>query len=458
MRIPLFIIIFTATLFAQKSLVNFNHVQHLTERIHLNGDSVDIIHIYADYPSYNWVDASEEGIACVDDAGRAAVAYLRNYELTKDRRSAVRAKELLKFVLALQADDGQFYNFIYGDRSINRNGITSFKSFGWWAARGVWCFGLGYRIFEKEDPQFAVLLDAGIKRTFFHLDTMLLRYNKKRDIDGLSIPRWLLYESGSDATTELVMGLIEYYRATKDEKVKSYIEKLCDGMIEMQSGDAATFPYGVHRSWETMWHAWGNGQTQVLAEAGRVLKNKKMIESARREADGFYIRLLIQGFKREFDVADTTKYREFEQIAYDLRPIVVGLVRLYEATGEKKYLAMGELATSWFFGNNAAGAIMYDATTGRGYDGIRSASEVNKNSGAESTIEALMAIQEIERHSSTKSFSEIKKIKNGETNKHLYGLFSTPSGTLGLILDKDSGTVSVLRGKDLISFEKNYSK
>ena len=62
----------------QSSLVNFKHLEHLTEKIALNGDTVSIVHIYSNYPGYHWVDAKEsgpEGIACVDDAARAAVVY-----------------------------------------------------------------------------------------------------------------------------------------------------------------------------------------------------------------------------------------------------------------------------------------------------------------------------------------------------------------------------------------------
>ena len=39
---------------------------------------------------------------------------------------------------------------------------------------------------------------------------------------------------------------------------------------------------------------------------------------------------------------------------------------------------------------------MYDHLTGRAYDGINSTSKTNYNSGAESTIEALLSIQAIE--------------------------------------------------------------
>jgi hypothetical protein len=48
------------------------------------------------------------------------------------------------------------------------------------------------------------------------------------------------------------------------------------------------------------------------------------------------------------------------------------------------------------FRKNAAQAQMYDPKTGRGFDGILSEKEINRNAGAESTIEALYAILEVE--------------------------------------------------------------
>jgi len=42
--------------------------------------------------------------------------------------------------------------------------------------------------------------------------------------------------------------------------------------------------------------------------------------------------------------------------------------------------------------------VIYDATSGRCYDGIDSARKINLNSGAESTIEALLTILEVEKN------------------------------------------------------------
>jgi hypothetical protein len=436
---------------AQESLVNFRHLQHLTERIVFGGDSVDIVHVYANYPDYEWVDAKEsgpEGIACVDDAGRAAVVYLRHYELTRNRESLNKSKELLKFVMKMQVDDGEFYNFIFADHSINKDGKTSFKSFGWWAARGVWSMASGHRIFRSVDASFALELQRGIERAIPHVENLMAKYDEVKTMQGFKVPQWLLYESGSDATTELLFGLIEHYRSTKDERVKGLIEKLAEGMIVMQDGNFVTHPFGLHRSWQTMWHMWGNGQTQALAEAGELLKNKTMVASAEREAKGFYSRLLIHGFMKEMDVSAPEKRIEYEQIAYGVRPLVVGLIRLFEATGKSEYIKMAGLAASWFFGNNSLQQQMYDPLTGRCYDGLRDSDSVNKNSGAESTVEALLSLVELEHYPEATKYLNYRRVKSGETEKYLYAVFEDSSGgELTLALDFKKSNLNLLEGK-----------
>ncbi len=76
----------------------------------------------------------------------------------------------------------------------------------------------------------------------------------------------------------------------------------------------------------------------------------------------------------------------------------MGLADLYGATREPKYAVMAGLAASWLTGNNAPAVPMYSAATGRGFDGINSPTQVNRNSGAESTIEALMTLQAINQY------------------------------------------------------------
>ena len=440
----------------KQSLLNFRHLEHLTEEIPFSGDTVSIVHVYANYPDYRWTGAAEsgpEGIACVDDAARAAVLYLRHHQLSGEKKSLVRAKSLLRFILKMPADDGRFYNFIHNDHSINVDGKTSYKSFGWWAARGLWSMCLGYQVFRMVDSDFALLLRRGIAQALPHAKVLLTNYGKYQTLSGYRVPQWLLYESGADVTSELMIGLTEYYRVTGDMQVKGIIEKLAEGLMAMQEGDMVTYPYALHRSWQTMWHMWGNGQTQALAYAGKVLKNKIMVRSAEREARGFYSRLLVQGFLKEMDIADTTKRVVFDQIAYGVRPMVVGLVRLFEATRKIEYLKMAGLAGSWLFGNNVRLQQMYDPATGRCFDGITDSSTVNKNSGAESTIEALYAILEAEQYPVAKKFLRYRKIVSGSNRKYLYAVYrADPGGELTVAVDLSKSTLIFLEGQKSRAF------
>lgn len=455
----LFILSF-CTVFSQgkSSLVNFAHLQHLTEKIQVGGEEASIVHVYANFPTYEWVEAKEsgsEGIACVDDVARAAVLYVRHFELRRDTLSLASAKSLLRFVMRMQTDDGMFYNFINADHSINREGRTSYKSFGWWAARGVWCFGTGYRVMKSVDPSFADELERRIRRTFPHIDTLVVKYNQTTTHGMFKSPQWLLYEEAADATTELLLGLTEYYSATDNRQAKHYMRKLCDGILLMQDGDFRTFPYGLHRSWRTVWHMWGNSQTQALASSGAAMNERRLVKSAEKEARSFYSRLLIEGFMKEMDVAKPETKKKYEQIAYGIRPMAVGLIRLYEATKNEEYLKMAGLAAAWLFGNNVLGEQMYDPATGRCFDGIKDSVTINKNSGAESTIEALMTILEVERYPQAVKYLRYRKAESGSHSGYSYAVFrDSAHDELSLVIDLKQSRLLVLEGEKSKAFLK----
>jgi len=339
-------------------------------------------------------------------------------------------------------DDGDFYNFVFEDRSINRDGKTSFKSFGWWAARAVWALAAGARVYRGHDPAFAATLHSAVERSLPRVRALLERYGEEEVEAGFRTPRWLLYESGTDATSELLFGLIEYYRVVPSDDVAVMMRKLADGLMMMQDGGGDAFPYGLHRSWRTVWHMWGNGQTQALAELGRVLNDSTMTASAMREADGWYFRLLCEGFAKEMDVRDPAGRREYEQIAYGVRPMAVGLLRLYEATGKGVYLHMAGLAAAWLLGNNPVGEPMYDPESGRGYDGIPSEQGLNRNSGAESTIEALLTLTEVEKYPEALKFLRYRRVSTTPAADSLRAVFVGPDGKkVTLKRDETSGVI-----------------
>ena len=70
------------------------------------------------------------------------------------------------------------------------------------------------------------------------------------------------------------------------------------------------------------------------------------------------------------------------------------LLEPYRVTKNEEYRESMMKGLDWFNGGNSAGVVMYDPSTGRTFDGI-DLNGVNMNSGAESTIEALLLFLEM---------------------------------------------------------------
>ncbi|MEX2604212.1 MAG: hypothetical protein WD361_08405 [Gracilimonas sp.] len=375
------------------SILNLAHMDHLGEVVKHNGQEVRLIHIYAEAPDYNWVGDSDEGVSCVDDVARAAVVYLRHFELTGNEESANKAKQLLRFVLNMQTEEGLFYNFVFSNKlDINKTHQNSVADkMNWWGGRAVWALGTGAKILAEHDTSFSQICLTSIDKSIPHIEEFLVKYPETKTKHGYVMPEWLVSGTASDATSELLLGLAAANEASAKSSYQNAIGKISEGIAAMQYGNLSEAPYGAHISWEDAWHGWGNSQTMALADAG-------YFESAKHEAEHFYPWLLVNGWLHSFELQNPENRRYYEQIAYAVRPVAVGLIRLYENTQNEKYAILAGLAASWFTGNNVTGQKMYNSLYGYGYDGINNADTINKNSGAESTIEANMTILEVEQY------------------------------------------------------------
>ncbi len=248
------------------------------------------------------------------------------------------------------------------------------------------------------DPAYASRLDQAFRRIRdVWAGEVASNYGKYDQVHGVQVPAWLIAD-GSDVTSIAVLALLEYDRATggQDAPTRDLLAKLCEALSVYQAGDYRNYPFGMHPDSAASpftWHAWGSTQTFALARAGQQLIRPEWVASAQREADAFYARLLVGQMVGEWGVLPF----DFPQIAYGADSITQGLLALHQATGDDTYGKLAGLAAGWFYGNNAAGFAMYDPATGRGYDGLLGPSSfrVNMNAGAESTIEALMAIQAV---------------------------------------------------------------
>lgn len=376
-----------------ETLVNLDHLRHLTQPVTIDDTEMALVHIYSEYPEYDWVDDADEGLSAVDDVARAAVVYLWEYERTGDPELLELARRSLEFVRYMQLPNGFFYNFVFNDEGfINRQGGTSFASLGWWAMRALWALGEGVRVFDLVDPDYANQLAEAYQRTEEALGSTLGNYGDYLDVHGFQVPAWIP-SSEPDIAGVGLLGLSAYYRARPNETTAEIITKIANGLAEYRLGTHSEYPFGMHPARSNspgFWHNWGAHVPHALVEAGMALDRQDWIDSAAEEANSFLLRqLAFEPFRH----VGVVPYR-LEQIAYGTNMLVQAYAALYEATGDEQYARYAGLAGSWYFGNNMAGTQMYDPETGRTFDGINGPTfyRVNRNSGAESTIEGLMSM------------------------------------------------------------------
>lgn len=389
-----------------KTLVNTSHLDNLYQEITIDGKQMGIVHIYANYPDYKYVDAPGEGIACVDDAARAAIFYMNYYKIRHNTAFLKKAKMLTKFMFYMQSNNGFFYNFLFSDYKINKTYKTSVAQPNWWSWRAIWELSEAYNFFQKYDKSFSSeiypLLNKSINTT-----VLWLKENKSdtlQNFGGFNIPSWLPYGNASDQAAVIIKGFLEYNKTVKDPEVRNQVIRLCKGIQKMQSGNSSTLPFYAFLSWENTWHLWGNNQAEALIDAGERLNNQNFIMAAKNEVLNFYPYLIKNNYMSNFTLihkqnesifADSLKYG---QIAYGISPMVLASCKLYNATKNIESAKIAGSLGCWFFGENPTGKQIYNIESGVCYDGINNEKEINMNSGAESTIEALFAMLAIEQN------------------------------------------------------------
>jgi multiple sugar transport system substrate-binding protein len=369
--------------------LRLDHLRHLGFDVTVAGRPARAVALYAEAPDYQPIGSPArdgfEGLAAVDDAARAAIVYLRHFERSVDPVSKREALGLLAFIVSMEQGDGEFLNFVHEDGTPNRMAPTSRKSFSYWAARALWAMGEAVRVLGPDDP-----------------DVELLRPIIERALARLAreVETGRLVGGSSTATAEALLGVLALHRGEPRPERVDLASRTAELLLPLARGDPETPPWGAHIDpAEGLWHAWGARTVQALALAGSVLERPDLVMAAQREADQLWVRFLLAGEVPAVVSADG-RVDPFPQIAYGVSPVVEGYLALAEATGEPRYGVLAGLTAGWFLGANRPGTAMYDSATGRTFDGLRgpSAEQLNRNSGAESTIEALLALGSVATH------------------------------------------------------------
>lgn len=385
------------------SLINTAHLDHLYKEVVIGQDTIGAIWIYCEAPDYQHVGDEDEGFTCVDDVARALIFYSR---FTADHPSPEMHRKitmLTRFLLYMYAENGYFYNFMFEDGRINTTHINSEAKPAWWTWRAMWglteMYKLEATVLDSLKLRVKPVMDTVVQRmTMFcppPIDTVV--------IDELILPKCFTESMGADQAGDMLHGLINYHSLFQDTVTTQLITHLSTLITQMQFGTKDQAPYGAIMSWQNIWHAWGNGQAAALIKAGQHFDQPAWSAAGIGEVKNFHPFLLQNEMWNEFKIHPAEEgykisdQKPFPQIAYGLEPMIMAALEAYKVTGDTVYArTAGELGC-WFFGKNKAGLSMYDPATGRGYDGLTSEKEINRNAGAESTIESLLAIQALEK-------------------------------------------------------------
>jgi hypothetical protein len=384
---------------SSQSIVNLNHFDYLLTELQVGNKKMGVVNIYSEYPDYSYVAQPGEGFACVDDAARAIILLSESWKSTHDDDVLLKTKNLIEFVLYMQNANGYFNNFIWQDGSINTSYRTSLAEMNWWSFRALWSLEVAHEM-VLSDLDLAKRIDDATKKVVVNIKRDISLADLRTEIvDTIEVPTWLPHKYAADQAAIAIIALLPHYKRSGDSQVLDIINALASGIMQMQKGDADNYPYGMFLSWKNLWHAWGNSQAYALLLAGEQLGKPEYTRSALTEIDNFYPYLLNNGLsdsiliRRGSGGFSEIKNTRFPQIAYGIRPMVYAASEAFRVTKDQRYLALSARLKSWFFGQNDAARIMYDQDSGRTYDGIISATEINMNSGAESTIEGLLVIQ-----------------------------------------------------------------
>lgn len=386
---------------ARLTRVNTAHLDHLYTEVIQEEDTLGGIWIYCEAPDYHHVGDADEGFTCVDDVARALVFYSRHARHHDDPEIGRKIRHLSRFLLYMQSDHGYFYNFLLPDGTINTQHINSEAKPAFWSWRAFWALSEMSTLPGDDLKDLQAEARIAMDQLISKLDTLIPETVDTLMVNGITVPGYV-YEMGPDQLSVLVTALVRYQEMYPSDHVRKLIRRFSNRILLHQFGTPDFFPFGAFLSWHEYWHAWGNAQSYALLIAGQLLEEKRFTDAALTEVRHFYPWVMQQGFLNEFKLVKTDSafqhqdLKPFPQIAYGLRPMITASLEAYKLTGDIHYARQAADLCMWLFGKNAANLRMYDPSTGRTFDGISGPAEVNRNSGAESTIEALLSIQAME--------------------------------------------------------------
>ncbi len=293
-----------------------------------------------------------EGVACVDDAARAAVLHCLIWRKHRVGWAAREARRYLAFVCGMQDGEGRFVNFIRdwtGARNVS--GPTSYPAGSWWTVRALHGLAVGYSTFG--DPAYATAFRRGLP--------------------------WLAPESVSSGAAALgMLAVVSFRRASGDPQAGRAVHDLLDRVSCARQGGVL-----VDDGDRDPMHLWGRYQEQALLRVAATTGQGGLVSLARASAEALLV-----------PAAQSLPTRA-PALPYEASRLARSLAVLATVTDEAHHGELARRSQDWFRGLNAAGVPIYDETAGRAYDGVDRGDGVavrSRNAGAEANVEAAFAL------------------------------------------------------------------
>jgi hypothetical protein len=293
---------------------------------------------------------------CVDDAARGVIVLCR--EPMPSRNIRVLLRRYLDLVVDAVESDGRCHNRMAADRRWTDEPATG----DWWG-RAVWALGA-----------------AGVGASSEALRTRAMRaFRRAAQARSPHL----------HAMAFAALGAAEVLGVRSDDCVAR--DLLVDAV-------AAIGPLGPHADWP--WPEptlrYGNAAlAEALVVGGHLLDEPAVLAQGltmltfliATETHAGHLSVTPVAGRRPGSLAPG-----FDQQPIEVAAIADACATAWRITSDPAWLAGVALAWSWFLGDNDSGVVMFEPTTGAGYDGLEPGGR-NDNRGAESTLAMLSTAQ-----------------------------------------------------------------
>jgi hypothetical protein len=302
--------------------------------------------------------ARREGYT-TDDNSRALVFAVKAEKFWPSQHLTEFQRNLLAFILLMQADDGRSHNIMdFSQRILDQPATGDHLGRGIWAAATV---------INSELPD-------GMK-------------NSARHIFDRALP-WAIKSHSQRTKAYTCLGLAERLKAG-DKNFTVVLNEVATDLLnrfKRNSNDDWT--------WFEDTLTYDNARlSQALFAAYDALRKEEYLTSAEKSLS-FLLRVTNRN-EIFAPIGNDGWYRKGGKAAeYDQQPIDAGAMVetaafAYKLTSRKIYERAFRQALGWYFGLNTKNVTVYDPTSGACYDGI-TLSGLNQNQGAESTLSFLL--------------------------------------------------------------------